>query len=194
MERIITASHSSSFDLDVASRLYNRLNELPALWFAASRMKLPCIALQLPSFSAYRTRSGRVYRADTLTFGMVEIKTRYDLSRMNSLYLVHPWLDTLLEHEGMQSGVFVEDDVVPVPLLSPNADDEEICDDAIDDDSSSFPEPEPSSLPAPALMVPMNRETRARRLVARLHLVHSLSRWHRRVDVRWVTGGWWLIA
>jgi tetratricopeptide (TPR) repeat protein len=50
MERIITASHSSSFDLDVALRLYDRLNELPAPWFAASRMKLPCIAFQLPPF------------------------------------------------------------------------------------------------------------------------------------------------
>ena len=72
MEGVITASHSSSFDLDVALRLYDRLNELPAPWFAASRMKLPCIAFQLPSFSPYRTRSGCVYRADTLAFGMVE--------------------------------------------------------------------------------------------------------------------------
>ena len=134
METIITASYSSSFDLDVALRLYDRLNELPAPWFAASRMKLPCIAFQLPSFSPYRTCSGRVYRADTLAFGMVEIKTRYDPSRMNSLYLVHPWLDTLLEREDMQNGVVVEDDVVPPP--SPNT----------DDDSSSLPEPESPSL------------------------------------------------
>ena len=55
---------------------------------------------------------------------------RYDLSRMNSLYLVRPWLDTLLEHEGMQRGVFVEDEVMPPP--SPNMDDEEICDEEID--------------------------------------------------------------
>ena len=65
MEGIIPASHSS-FDLDVALRLYNRLNDLSAPWFAASRMKLPCIA---SSFSPYRTCSGRVYRADTLTLG-----------------------------------------------------------------------------------------------------------------------------
>ena len=102
MARIITASPSPSFDLDVALRLYDRLNELPAPWFAATRMKLPCIALQVPSFS----RHGRVYRADTTAFEMVKIKTRYDLSRMNSLYLVHPWLDTLLEREDVQGGVF----------------------------------------------------------------------------------------
>ena len=162
MENVITASHSSSFDLDVALTLYDRLNELPAPWFAASRMKLPCITFQLPSFSRY----GRVYRADTLAFGMVEIKTRFDLSRMNSLYLVHPWLDTLLERENIPGGAFVDDDLVPPP--SPNTDDEEICPEENDDDSSSLPEPESPSLPAPARMVPMDRETRARRLVARL--------------------------
>ena len=49
----ITALHSSSFDLDVALRLYDRLNDLDAPWFAASWMKLPCIAFQLPSLSLY---------------------------------------------------------------------------------------------------------------------------------------------
>jgi len=188
MERITTASYSPSFDLEVALRLYDRLNELPAPWFAASRLKLPCIAFELPSFSSYRTRSGRVYRADTLAFGMVEIKTRYDLSRMNSLYLVHPWLDTVLEREDIQSGVFVEDDVVPP--RSPDTDDEEIRDEEIDDDSSSLPEPESPSLPAPVRIVPMDRETRARRLVARLGqpfgglLVTLASTGRRAVDYR----------
>jgi hypothetical protein len=187
MERIITESHSSLFDLDGALRLYDRLNKLPAPWFAASRMKLPCIAFQLPSFSAYRTRSGRVYRADTLAFGMVEIKTRYDLSRMKSLYLAHPWLDTLLEREDMQSGVMVEDDAMPP---SPNTDDEEICDEDIDDDSSSLLELDSSSRPAPLHMAPMDRETRARRLVTRLRqpfgalLVTLASTGRRTVDYK----------
>ena len=188
MERIVSALHSSSFDLDVALRLYDSLNKLPAPWFAASRMKLPCIAFQLPSFSPYRTRSGRVYRADTLAFGMVEIKSRYDLSRMNSLYLVHPWLDTLLEREDMQSGIFVEDNVVPPP--SPNTDDEGICGEEIGDTSSSLPESESPSFPAPVRMVPMDREMRARRLVARLRqpfgalLVTLASTGRRAVDYR----------
>jgi hypothetical protein len=162
MEMMVTASDPSSFDLDVALRLYDRLDELPTPWFAGSRIKLPCITFQLPSFSAYRTRSGRVYRADTLAFGVVEIKTRYDLSRMKSLYLVHPWSDTLLEHEGMQGGVSVEDDVIPPS--SPNTDDEDISDEEI----ASLSEPESPSLPTPVRMVPMDREMRARRLVARL--------------------------
>jgi hypothetical protein len=182
MEKMITVSDSSLFDLDVALRLYDRLDELPAPWFAASRMKLPCIAFPLPSFS----RSGRVYRADTLVFGKVEIKTRHDLSRMKSLYLVHPWLETLLEREDMQSDAFVEDDLAPPP--SPNTDDEEISDE--DDDSSSLPEPESPSLAAPVPIVPMDPETRARRFVARLRqpfgalLVTLASTGRRTVDYK----------
>ena len=146
MERIIAASRSSSFDLDVALRLYDRLNELPAPWFAANRMKLPCIAFKLPSFSLDRTRPDRVYRANTSAFGMVEMKTSSDLSGMNSLYLVHPWLDSLLDHEDIQSGAFAEDD----------------------DDSSLLPGSESPSPPSPVYVAPMDKETRARRLVARL--------------------------
>ncbi|KAF8555027.1 hypothetical protein OG21DRAFT_963376 [Imleria badia] len=174
MKTIITMSHASSSDLDVAMRLYDRLNELPAPWFAASRMKLPCIAFQLPSFASYQTRSGYVYRTETVAFGTVEIKTRHDLSRMKSLYLVHPWLDTLLDREGMQSGAFVEDDETPLP--SPSTDDEEIFDTDSDDeeffdayeDVSSLAKPEPPSQPAPVHTVPLVRETRARRLAVRL--------------------------
>ncbi|KAF8555785.1 hypothetical protein OG21DRAFT_1460469 [Imleria badia] len=174
MERIITASHSSSFDLDVALRLYDRLNELPAPWFAASRMKLPCISFQLPPLSPYRTGSGRVYRADTVAFGMVEIKTRHDLTQMKSLYLIHPWLDTLLEGED-KGNVIIAEDVMPPP--SPNTDDEEIPDKEIDndqeffdanDDSSSLAEPEPLSEPPSAHMAPIDREMCTRRLIAHL--------------------------
>ncbi|KAF8435972.1 hypothetical protein L210DRAFT_3549697, partial [Boletus edulis BED1] len=165
MERHITASHSSSFDLVSALRLYECLNDLSPPWFAASRMKLPCIAFQLPLLTPYRTRSGRVYRADTVAFGMVEIKTRQDLSRMETLYLIHPWLETVLDRGDIHSGALMEDDVAPPP--SPLTDGEEIDDEEIDDDASSFAEPE---LPSPVLvrMIPMDKETRARRLVARL--------------------------
>ena len=161
MERIVTAPDSSSFDLDVALRLYDRLNELPTPGFAANRMKLPCIAFQLPSFSARRAPSGRVYRANTRALGVVEIQTRSELSRTNSLYLVHPWLDALLERGGV-----VEDDITPPP--SPNTGDEDICDEENDDDYWSLPEPDSPSSPTPVHTVPMDRETRGRRLVARL--------------------------
>ncbi|KAF8135597.1 hypothetical protein EV363DRAFT_1256153 [Boletus edulis] len=163
MEHIITGLHAPSFDLDMALRLYDRLIELPTPRFAESRMTLPCIAFQLPPFSVHRTASGRVYRANTLPFGMLEIRTRHDLSRMKPVYLVHPWLDTLLQHENMHSAAFVEDVAQPA---SPDMDDGEISDEEIDDDSLSLPE-----LPSPVEIVSMDkddREARARRLVARL--------------------------
>ncbi|KAG6370569.1 hypothetical protein JVT61DRAFT_11365 [Boletus reticuloceps] len=65
MERIVTMSHTSVFDLDGALSLYDRLNELPAPWFVASRIKLLCITFQLTPLSPYRTRSGRLYRTDS---------------------------------------------------------------------------------------------------------------------------------
>lgn len=188
MERILTTLHTSAFDVNSALELYDRLNELPAPWFAGSRMKLPCIAFKLPSLLPHRANSGRVYRVEAPAFGMVEIKTRQDLSRLQLLYLVHPWLDTLLDREDMQSGTFVEDDVVEPS--SPNLDNEDLSEEEIEDDfvepplpdagdenipgeeidggSSPLPEPEPSSRAAPTDPVPMDKETRALRLVARL--------------------------
>ena len=166
MKSAVAALYTPSFDLDVALRLYNRLRELPPPWFAASRMKLSCIAFVLPPLSSSRTRSGRVYRGDTLAFGMVEITTRHYLSRMGSLYLVHPSLDSLLEQEHLQGGAFVEDDVAPPP--SPDTDDEDISDDEFDDEASFVPASETPSHPVRVSTVPVDRETRARRLVARL--------------------------
>ena len=166
METIIAALDSSSFDLDMALRLYDRLDKLRPPWFTANRMILPCIAVPLPSFSPHGPRSSRVYRADTFAFGMVEIKTRYNLSRTNSLYLVHPWLDTLLGREDMQNDV--EDDAVRP--RSPNTDDEATSDEELGDDEdisdNSSSEPKLPSLD-PARML-IDRETRARWLIARL--------------------------
>ena len=212
MQRIITLD-SSSFDLDMALRLYDRLNELPAPWFVANRMKLSCIAFQLPPLSHYTTLSGHVYRTDTAAFGMVEIKTRHDLSSMESLYLVHPWLDTLLEREA-KSNVIVKDDVAPLP--SPNTDDDEISDEGIEDDEKffgvddndndndeffdahdDFPSLAELELPSqhtPMHMVPVDRATRAQQLVTRLRqpfgalLLTLASTGGRTVDYKRVAG------
>ncbi|KAF8547970.1 hypothetical protein OG21DRAFT_1607157 [Imleria badia] len=168
MEGIITTLRTSTLDLDLALKLYDRLHELPAAWFAASRMKLPCIAFQLPLLSISRTESGRVYHVETPVLAMVEIKTKQDLSQLDSLYLVHPWLDALLGREAIQSVVSIEDD--DAEPSSPHTDDEEVSDDDIEDDTSSLPEPRsPSpSHPAPMNTAPVDKETRALQLVARL--------------------------
>ena len=174
MERVITPLHPS-FNLDVALSLYDRLQELSPPWFSGKRMKLPCIAFRLPPFSRHRTRSGRyIYRADTLPFGSLEIKTKRDLSRMQTFYLIHPWLDTLLEREDRRN---VTAEGASMALPSPSVDDEEISDDEVTDDdeiiddedeelddAAPHPQPQLSSRGAH----PLDREMRARRLVAHL--------------------------
>ena len=155
MEPALAGSHPLLFDLGVALRLYDRLNELPTPRFAETRMTLSCIIFELPPLSPSRVGSYHVYQADTAIFGTVEIRTRHDLSRMESLYLVHPWLDTLLER-----GAFVEDDE--------QISDEEVDDDEIRDVPMTTSEPKFLSHPTPARAAPVDRATRVRRLVARL--------------------------
>ena len=163
-------------------------------------MKLPCIAFQLPPFSRHRRRSGRsIYRADTLPFGSLEIKTKHDLSRMQTLYLVHPWLDTLLEREDRRN---VTAEGASMSLPSPSVDDEETSDNEVTDDDEIVDEEDEeldddAPLPQPQLSSqtahPLDREMRAQRLVAHLRQP-SCSRWIRRAYARWTTSGSWLIA
>ena len=166
MEHLTTASHPPSFDHEVALSLYDRLTGLSTPRFAESRMTLWCIAFQLPAFAAHRGG----YRVDTAPFGTLEIRTRQKLSRWRSLYLAHPWLNALLDHE------HVEDDEMPPP--SPYPENGELSDDESDgedednndedDDASLFPESESPSHPVPAHVAPVDRETGARRLAVRL--------------------------
>ena len=194
METKITVLRSSALDLDLAAKLYDRLNDLPAPWFAASRMKLPCIAFKLPALSPSRTRSGHGFRVDTPVFGMVEIKTKQDLFRFNSLYLVHPWLDILLDREETQSAAFVEDEEAEYSEASlRDTDDEEEAgeDDAKEENEGDSPPLRERKLPSPLARVetvPLDRETRALRLIARLRqpfgaLLLSLTSTRRRAVV-----------
>ena len=90
--------------------------------FAESRMTLSCVAFRLPMFAAHR----RGYRVDTAPFVPLEIRTRHNRSQLRSLYLVHPWLDALLDHEDAEGD--------GMPLLSPYPDDDEILDEESDND------------------------------------------------------------
>ena len=65
-------------------------------------MKLPCLNLKLGPLSASWSTSGRTFRAQTAV-GVVEIKTEEDLSRFGALYLVHPWIDFLLDRQPVGS-------------------------------------------------------------------------------------------
>ncbi|KAF8437549.1 hypothetical protein L210DRAFT_3546050 [Boletus edulis BED1] len=66
-------------------------------------MILPCIIFKLGPLSISSNRLERVFRAKTAALGTVEIKTEEDLSRFKSFYLVHPWVDFLLDRHPVGS-------------------------------------------------------------------------------------------
>ena len=70
-------------------------------------MKLPCLSFKLGPLSAARSMSGHAFRAQT-AIGVVEIRIEETLSRYGSLYLVHPWIDFLLDRQPVGSGSVVE--------------------------------------------------------------------------------------
>ncbi|KAN0101193.1 hypothetical protein V8E55_001177, partial [Tylopilus felleus] len=164
----ITQLRSARLDLDLAMKLYDQLNNLPAPWFAASRMKLPCIAFKLPSLLPSRASSNRVYHVDTPFFGTVEIKTRQDLSWSNSLYLVHPWLDVLLDREETQTDTMEDESAEDLEASLRDTDDEEDVDEVGEDDAALLRDRKSTSSPAGVDAVRLDKETRALRLVAHL--------------------------
>ena len=103
METITGGSCDSSLSLTSLTRLYDRLNELHVPLFVGQRMKLPCLSFKLGPLSPSRSRSSQVFRAQTTILGVVEIKTEVDLSRHSPLYLVHPWIDFLLDRQPVGS-------------------------------------------------------------------------------------------
>ena len=131
MDGIIARLQSSPLEFAPVMTLYDRLHELPVPSFVGQRMKLPCLNFKLGRLSAARSKSGHIFRAQT-AIGVVEIRTEDDLSRFGSLYLVHPWIEFLLDRQAVGSLV------------------EMIPEENIDDRSSSIGElplfPRPSSI------------------------------------------------
>ncbi|KAF8552355.1 hypothetical protein OG21DRAFT_1511593 [Imleria badia] len=103
MDKITARLRSSLLNSTSIMRLYDRLRELPVPSFVGQRLKLPCIIFQLGPIN--RRRSGHVFRAQAPSLGTVEIRTEEDLSRFGSLYLVHPWIDFLLNCQPVGSVV-----------------------------------------------------------------------------------------
>ncbi|KAG6375851.1 hypothetical protein JVT61DRAFT_2710 [Boletus reticuloceps] len=66
-------------------------------------MTLPCITFKLGPVLVPSSRSERIFQAQTVALGKVEIRTEEDLSRFKSLYLVHPWVDFLLDRQPVGS-------------------------------------------------------------------------------------------
>ena len=105
MDKITAKLRSYSLSTASVLRLYYRLHELPVPLFAGQRMKLPCITFKLGPLLASRNASGQVFRAQAASLGVVEITTEEDLSRFGSLYLVHPWIDFLLDQQPVENVV-----------------------------------------------------------------------------------------
>ena len=79
---------------------------------------------------------------------------------MESLYLAHPWLDTVFDRRG--GGTLVEHDIIPPDV-------EGAIEQEFNNGSLSPSEPAPQSLTASARTVLINKEMRrARRLIVRL--------------------------
>jgi hypothetical protein len=150
MGKIAARSRVSSFNFVLAMKLYDQLNELPVPLFVGQRLKLPCLSFKLGPLSASRNRSERVFRAQTAALGIVEIRTTEDLSRFDSLYLIHPWIDFLLDRQ-------------PVGSVT------ETIPDADTDDRSSLMG-DLMSFPGPSNIASVAKQTRAARLAARLGL------------------------
>ena len=105
LESAVTRLRASSLDFAEAQRLYERLSDLSVPMFTGKRMKLPCIMFKLgPLSSPSRVGSERVYRAQATALGVVEIRTKEDLSRLVSPCLVHPWIDFLLHRQPVGDG------------------------------------------------------------------------------------------
>ncbi|KAI9454211.1 hypothetical protein HD554DRAFT_443778 [Boletus coccyginus] len=96
-----TSRLRASLNPTVVMRLYDQLNALPVPSFTNRRMKLPCLTFKLGPVSATGSASGHVFsfRAQIAALGIVEIKTERNLSRLDSLYLCHPWIDFLLDRQ-----------------------------------------------------------------------------------------------
>ena len=102
MDGITARLQSSSLNSTSIMRLYDRLHELPVPSFVGQRMKLPCLNFKLGPLLPSPSELGHVFRAQTAV-GVVEIKTEEDIFRFGSLYLVHPWIDFLLDRQPVGS-------------------------------------------------------------------------------------------
>ena len=100
METITAELHALSLDLDLVTRLYDRVDQLPTPTFASQRMRLPCLAFKIRLVSRRWGGSEFIFHAQAGALGTVEIMTTENFTRQHSLYLVHPWIDFLLDRRG----------------------------------------------------------------------------------------------
>ena len=104
MDGIIEKLCSSSPET-IVMKLHKRLNKLPSPSMAARRLKLPGITCTITELiltsESYSRMCDHWYidRAVMSMFGDIEIKMAENLTRMQNLCLVHPWIRPLLDQE-----------------------------------------------------------------------------------------------
>ena len=153
MEKLTTTLRVSSFSYASVMKLYDQLHDLPLPLFVGQRLKLPCIRFKLGAVTGARNAGGHVFRAQTDAFGIVEIRTEEDLSRFSPLYLVHPWVDFLLDRQPVGS------------IIETTAEES-----TKDSDESSIDKLPPSSLPGPSNITSVARKIGTGWLASRLGL------------------------
>ncbi|KAI9567616.1 hypothetical protein HD554DRAFT_924007 [Boletus coccyginus] len=98
MDRLVTKLRTSLKTVDSAMVLYDRVVVLPSPRLVSRRLSLSCIMFPLRGpLVASGDSPQRSYHTTTSAFGNVEIKTAEDLSSLDNLVLVHPWLQCLLD-------------------------------------------------------------------------------------------------
>ncbi|KAI9567133.1 hypothetical protein HD554DRAFT_1027555 [Boletus coccyginus] len=114
MDSMVAALRSSLPDLSLSVALYERLYHLPPLSLVAGRLRLPGIAFPLadlvPLSASDSDSDLLVYRATSPMLRDVEIKTTLNLSGMERLLLIHPWVSPLLDEDFSRSGGALFDD------------------------------------------------------------------------------------
>ena len=103
MDGMVAALRSSLPDLSLAMALYGRLHDLPALSLDGGRLRLPGIVFPLSDLVSVSDSDSdtelAVYRGTSPMLGDVEIGTTADLSGMENLLLIHPWISPLLDQD-----------------------------------------------------------------------------------------------
>ena len=109
MDGKVVALRSSLPDLSLTAALYGHLSSLPPLSLLPGRLSLPGIAFPLaglvPLSESDPDSDLAVYHATSPMLGDVEIKTSHNLSEMESLLLIHPWISPLLDRDFSRGGV-----------------------------------------------------------------------------------------
>ena len=103
MDGMVTALRSSLSDVSPSVALYDPLYDLPPLSLVAGRLRLPGVVFPLADLVPLPESDSEsdlpVYRATSPMLGDVEIKTTDDLSGMEGLLLIHPWISPLVDQD-----------------------------------------------------------------------------------------------